>query len=802
MNSTISTTATLRGNITASTLTKFGSGTIVLDATGGTYSGLSGAQVFVNAGNLVFGNDLLAGTNANLLPTDLRVVLRSFANFSVKDNQTLASLTGGGSAIVGSALAGDTARTLTVNNQADETFVGFLGSTSSASSGVNTSLAKGGAGQWRLTGFTAIGRVLDVRAGELVLGGTTGMGTGVADEQKIIVGPGATLTVDNTEANLADRIGANITTAAKGSQLALNGGRLRLLGHGDVPTSEEFGAAGGQAPNFGAGASTVEIIAGTAQPAVLISALPFTRSPGASALVRGSDLGNTQGNAGVGSLLFRAAPALTGFNSGAGSAGTPQVGILPGVTGASIIAGVDTFGLTTYDRGTTSDYGDYDDKGVRRLAVAELATTITSGDTTTLNNVLRTGGTASITAATAVNALHLSTGAVVSMSGAGTLAINSGTLLSANNGGAGTNSITGGSLTFGSGNEAMVYTASDLTIGSGLAGTLALTKGGPALLTLQGTNSFTGALTVNGGLLAVDSSARLGNAANALTLNNGGGIRATATFTLGRNTTLGASGGAVDVPTAVKLTLSGPIVGGLGTVTGGVGDANGLRADTAVVLHKTGLGELLLTGSETYTGVTSVDAGTLSVGDGVSGSLSGKTVVQNGGTLSGFGSIGAAEILNGGTLAPGGAPGRLTENGNLSFASGARLSLEINGTVAGTGYDQVALNGTLTLGPTSVLAGSSTGGFPNSTLFFPIDNDGSDPIVGTFNGLAQNSTFVLGSQAFRISYTGDSATNAFAGAGNDLAVMAVPEPASMTLLAAGVGALVFWRRARRSFPQK
>ena len=44
--------------------------------------------------------------------------------------------------------------------------------------------------------------------------------------------------------------------------------------------------------------------------------------------------------------------------------------------------------------------------------------------------------------------------------------------------------------------------------------------------------------------------------------------------------------------------------------------------------------------------------------------------------------------------------------------------------------------------------------------FTIINNDGTDPVAGTFTGLAQGATLTIGSQQFQISYTG--------GDGNDV----------------------------------
>ena len=90
-------------------------------------------------------------------------------------------------------------------------------------------------------------------------------------------------------------------------------------------------------------------------------------------------------------------------------------------------------------------------------------------------------------------------------------------------------------------------------------------------------------------------------------------------------------------------------------------------------------------------------------------------------------------------------------------------------------------------------------------LFFIVINDGADPVSGVFNGLLNfgqgNPAFgILGGQAFFVSYYGDS-TNPAGGfdvpGGNDIVLMAVPEPQTWATLLSGIGALVGLQRFRR-----
>jgi len=136
------------------------------------------------------------------------------------------------------------------------------------------------------------------------------------------------------------------------------------------------------------------------------------------------------------------------------------------------------------------------------------------------------------------------------------------------------------------------------------------------------------------------------------------------------------------------------------------------------------------------------------------------------GTLAGSGTL---PVTNAGDVNPssGLSPTAILTTGNLTAST---IHFDLNNTTPGSGHDQLAVNGTVTLnnaiitGPSSPVAGQS---------FVLIRNDGIDPANGTFAGYPEGATFTIGAATMRITYIG--------GTGNDVVVTTV-DPTTTSLM--------------------
>lgn len=294
----------------------------------------------------------------------------------------------------------------------------------------------------------------------------------------------------------------------------------------------------------------------------------------------------------------------------------------------------------------------------------------------------------------------------------------------------------------------------------------------PASLQQSSLNTFANGTTFN----SISVSGAHLMSGNSVSLNSGitanNGLIGLSSIKLNNNQTFNAptAGTGAAINSAIDnngklLSLDGP----------GIFQINGIISGTGGLTQR-GTGTTLLAGANSYTGTTTISRGTLLVfgsqpGSNVSINPSEVTAVLGGsGTVAGI-MVGGS----GGIISPGGASngsGILTANGNVGFSVllGGVLSVDLNTATVGSGYDQLKVNGTVTLGQIdpSLAVLSVQLGFtpPAGSTFTIIENDGTDAVSGEFSGKREGSSFVVDRTTFFISYRG--------GNGNDV-VLHVPE---------------------------
>ncbi len=332
---------------------------------------------------------------------------------------------------------------------------------------------------------------------------------------------------------------------------------------------------------------------------------------------------------------------------------------------------------------------------------------------------------------------------------------------------------------------------------NGLITSGGLTKSGPGTIILAGGgHNITGGIRINQGTISVNSANAVSNLANnLLTVNHEG------TFNLNDNnvTVAGLAGigrGANITNSSANLrTLTLDIASGSASYEGrlqGAGTASNLA------LTKTGDGTQIFTNESvaTYTGATSVTAGTLLINGNFAAATGNVTV--SGGTLGGSGVIGGATTIQaGGTLAPGNSAGVLTFGNGLTL--GGSTLMEINGLTRGTQHDGINVTGGALAygGSMSIVFGSA---FLTGNTSFDLFQFANTP-SGNFSSVSSTAFYQFTLNSGNSFNGADQFGNtwSFNHSTGDLFFTAIPEPSAFAALA-GLGALGFaaLRRRRRA----
>jgi fibronectin-binding autotransporter adhesin len=330
--------------------------------------------------------------------------------------------------------------------------------------------------------------------------------------------------------------------------------------------------------------------------------------------------------------------------------------------------------------------------------------------------------------------------------------------------------------------------------GNIIGGNTSLTKNGVNVLTLSGgANTNTGAITFNEGTVSVGvlanggSPSDIGASSNgaASVVFNGGTLQYTGpAVDIDRNFTLGSSGAIIDASGTGALRLTNTATAALGgsgprtiTLTGTLPDTNTLAvaivnsSGGATALTKSGPGTWILTGSNTYSGLTTINNGLLQVGDGgasgtvgtggvennhgldfnrtgtviVSGAITGTGAVTNDGPgtaiLAGNNSYSGGTVINAGTIQIGNGGGTGTLNTGSRVIDNGTIIFNTTGlvTISGFGAD---ITGT---GNVRVQAGKLKATGNNTYTGWTLIDPGatfqpSDGNAGTFAGLGSTIT--------------------------------------------------------------
>lgn len=283
----------------------------------------------------------------------------------------------------------------------------------------------------------------------------------------------------------------------------------------------------------------------------------------------------------------------------------------------------------------------------------------------------------------------------------------------------------------------------------------AIIKAGAGTLTLAGFNTYTGATTINAGMVAVTNGNGIGDQ-SAVTIAAGAALSLQHPFVFNGDETIGSLAGAGNVLLGEHFLIAGGNNAST-TFSGVISGTGGLIKD--------GAGTLTLTGANTYTGLTAVSGGTLALSGG--DAIADTSAVSVGGgatlrllddeTIIGLGGVGVVD-LGDNTLTivspfsgPGGYNGSIIGTGGLTMDGvGSQVLL---GTNTYSGATTIA-HGALVLENGAALSDQSAVTIAGGASL--VLND-----LETIGSLAGAGTANLGVQ--RLTVGGDNSTTTFFG---------------------------------------
>jgi len=295
-------------------------------------------------------------------------------------------------------------------------------------------------------------------------------------------------------------------------------------------------------------------------------------------------------------------------------------------------------------------------------------------------------------------------------------------------------------------NSALNYT---LTSGGGFGiASGGLTKSGTGTLTISNTNTFSGATTVNGGIINYQNATSFGGS-SAITVNAGGTIQVQGGLAGGSSALTLAGSGAANATGALESVSGNNSYAGLVTLGG-----------NTVITSDTGTGTLTLSNAGAITGsgynLTLSGSGNGSIAGGIQTGAGGVTMNGSGTwALSGAGSYsGGTTINSGGTIAVGNnsalGTGTLTLNGGTLSDTSAGASIGNNVVIGSNGGSIVTGGADLSL--TGTLSGAGNVNIPTTAAIKSLNwnfaaNTMTSGTITVANGGGNTQVFRLNSPA-------------------------------------------------------
>jgi fibronectin-binding autotransporter adhesin len=279
-----------------------------------------------------------------------------------------------------------------------------------------------------------------------------------------------------------------------------------------------------------------------------------------------------------------------------------------------------------------------------------------------------------------------------------------------------------------------------------ISGSGGIHMSGGGIIFLNEANTYSGQTTISSGTIFPTDSLGLGAPGGGTVISGG---------------QLSLGGGSLTLPEPITLQAQLNNFSGTNTLTGNLtvlaGASLFVQPNTILILSNS------LSGTNT---LVKNGAGTLFM----NGDEGNRPVNVNAGTLGGIGTCGPITVAAA-TLGPGIGAGVLTSS-NVTLVSSSFFTVDLNGPAAGSGYDQLNVNGTVSLG-NATLSGAVGFTPPANHAFVILNNDASDAVTGTFKNLPAGTVFGLGGFPFQIFYTG--------GDGNDVVLTRIrPAPGVIT----------------------